>query len=323
MKRDRRKVSPCSSEYSVKKQANLYLAVMSRDRGSIRAILKEKKGDNKVSFTNGPNKETALHLACSIGDVKIVKIMLKYLKDFDYTGLDILDGEGHTALERAAQKNFVDIIKLLQQVKEETPDNDGSQKLEKKRGRKKAGLYRPSYNPVKNSYEKQPPCTCCHICRNSISKKNREFICCSECHYVYCKACILSKTQFVWDDVKDDSNWVCRVCLGTCNCQRCQVRGPPRWYGHKAEPKSQTESLPVSQSQSSQQVSNPVQTSPPTEMPSVSNVTTTTLSKHLMDDNPFSLDAASEPIFGDLANHILSSSMCIEDIRFSEAFGKL
>jgi len=318
MKRERRKLSPVAAEYSTKKQDNLYAAVLSRDKVSIRALLKEKKGDNKVGITNGPNKETSLHLACSIGDLKIVKMLLKYMKDFEYSGLDTLDDEGLTALDRAKQKDFSEIVALLQQVKEEpSPMNEVSKKGEKKRGRKKAGVYRPSYNPVTNAYEKQPPCTCCHICRNSISKKNRESVCCSECHYVYCKACLTSKTQYNWEDVKDDASWVCRVCLGTCSCQRCQVRGPPRWYGHKAEKNVQTKLEKESHkpvSQYTQQVSNPVQTSPPTEMPTVSSMTVAPSlpSDSHIDDNPFGY--AAEPIFGVLNDILSTSSMCIEDI---------
>jgi len=76
-------------------------------------------------------------------------------------------------------------------------------------------------------------------------------MCCSSCHYVYCKSCFIAKlTEWAWDDVKDLTNWVCRVCLGTCKCQRCSVRGPPRWYGHKGGKGSST-GLPGSSSSSS------------------------------------------------------------------------
>jgi len=78
-------------------------------------------------------------------------------------------------------------------------------------------------------------CTCCHICKNSIVKKRRQFVNCSSCNYVYCKSCFTTKlTEWSWENVKDVTNWICRVCLGTCKCQRCTIRGVPRWYGHMA-----------------------------------------------------------------------------------------
>jgi len=218
---------------------------------------------------------------------------------------------------------------------EEMSSSTTTEKVEKKRRRKKMrGLYRPSNNPCKSrSYDKgsNAACTCCHICRNSIAKKHREFMCCSSCHYVYCKSCFTAKlTEWAWDDVKDLTNWVCRVCLGTCRCQRCSVRGPPRWYGHRRSeyaPSPSSLNDDSSPPPSPQEVSTPVADSAPSDDDDDEEDEEDEHIKLLappqsakVEEVSFGMGETTEPIFGDLTNDYYGSThMTMEDITHNDS----
>jgi len=213
----------------------------------------------------------------------------------------------------------------LEALQTEEMDSSSSEKVEKRSRRKKMkglkGLYRPVNNPYKaKSYEKgtSAACTCCHICRNSIAKKHREFMCCSSCHYVYCKSCFTAKlTEWAWDDVKDLTDWVCRVCLGTCRCQRCSVRGPPRWYGHKASMKNNRPTASISPPPSPQNVPGleaPDSASEDEEDDEDDESVVSPPHQVKPAELPLGLET-TEPIFGELTNDYFGSNqLAMEDI---------
>jgi hypothetical protein len=80
-------------------------------------------------------------------------------------------------------------------------------------------------------YEYQQMCSCCHLCRKSVSSTKTPYRSCSTCAYIICKGCFGRKLKETWEESLQAQNWSCTVCHGTCNCDRCKKRGPPGWYG--------------------------------------------------------------------------------------------
>ncbi len=109
---------------------SLYSAVLSGDKAIVQEILNEKRKENQLLMVTGPNQETPLHAACSLGDVDVVKALIKciinthlstYVEDNtkfpDNSAIDLPDIEGITPLERAKQNSHPEIVKLLSEAK--------------------------------------------------------------------------------------------------------------------------------------------------------------------------------------------------------------
>lgn len=78
---------------------------------------------------------------------------------------------------------------------------------------------------------KSPQCSCCHICRKSVTVSQRPYKSCSTCPYIICDGCFGSRISQTWQDANKASDWSCTVCHGSCVCTRCKNRGPPAWFG--------------------------------------------------------------------------------------------
>jgi hypothetical protein len=96
-------------------------------------------------------------------------------------------------------------------------------------------------------YPCQQMCTCCHICRKSVTSSDTPFMPCSTCTYIICKACFGRRIAQTWEEAQAAEKWSCTVCHGDCSCGRCTKRGPPSWYGrvnsagHELEQKQRAE----------------------------------------------------------------------------------
>jgi len=105
----------------------------------------------------------------------------------------------------------------------------------------------PKEKPASPSVQYQQKCSCCHICRKSITSSGTLHKSCSTCSYIICKPCFGKRISETWEEAEQTPKWSCTVCHGICECSRCKKRGHPHWYGQlkKQIKPEDTNTLPV------------------------------------------------------------------------------
>lgn len=205
----------------------LYMTIRDRDHEKFNQLMtgqiisNGKKIPLEVNKKQGVNDETCLHLACDIGDEVFVKAILQ-CDDID---VNAKDHRGWGPLDVAKSNGFHVISQMLQAQGAVSYLQHTKKPLQPR-------LWTPTgFGPVQEPTGGR--CSCCHICRSSLSRRPNEFKACSSCSYIFCRPCCTKKLGLEWDTLKSNHSWMCEVCMGRCLCSRCITRGPPKWFGWK------------------------------------------------------------------------------------------
>jgi len=205
----------------------LYMSIRDRDHERFNQLMagqiisNGKKIPLEVNKKQGVNDETCLHLACDIGDELVVKALLQ-CDDID---VNAKDHRGWGPLDAAKSNGFHGIIQMLQAQGAQSYLQHTKKPLQPR-------VWAPTgFGPVQEPTGGR--CSCCHICRSSLSRRPNEFKACSSCSYIFCRPCCTKKLGLEWDTLKSNHSWMCEVCMGRCLCSRCITRGPPKWFGWK------------------------------------------------------------------------------------------
>lgn len=106
-----------SSRITGMSQSKLYQSVLEEDMDEIKRIL--ETSDSEINQVNGINQETALHAACTLGNIEIITELLKY----NQIELNIYDLKGRTPLSilKASKRwNLVELLKDAGAVEDES-----------------------------------------------------------------------------------------------------------------------------------------------------------------------------------------------------------
>jgi hypothetical protein len=174
----------------------LFTAVREKNVEEIVKILSTNEGDSQINEKNGMNDETPLHLAVTLGNMEITKILLAQ----DNVDVDAQDIRGWTPLAIAKTNGFSEIAEVLKESGASPTESLDVFKVQQKKVSSRA---------LNNFATPQAPadqnrCTCCHTCRTSLTLYPREYKACKYCPYIYCKNCFESKPflKMSWEEAQ-------------------------------------------------------------------------------------------------------------------------
>ena len=112
-------LSPCVQKQSI------FLAVQEGDAAKVSVLLAQLGPDGDLGFTQAPQGNTPLHVACICGHIQVTRILLNHGSDTgNGTGgcdANVRDAEGRTPLYVAAMGGHLEIVQLLLEDRSPSP----------------------------------------------------------------------------------------------------------------------------------------------------------------------------------------------------------